>query len=132
AEDGIRDRNVTGVQTCALPISGDHGDAGHTGHPPLGDGHIGGPALLAADDRGDGRIVEAVDDVEIGLARHQIGAADPVGFELLDDEMAGGKRRGSVHTPCLPFFCLMWSPSSSSNRGRSYDRATTESVRSAA
>src|SRR5699024_11803663 len=22
AEDGIRDRNVTGVQTCALPISG--------------------------------------------------------------------------------------------------------------
>src|SRR6266513_1783058 len=25
AEDGIRDRNVNGVQTCALPISG-HGD----------------------------------------------------------------------------------------------------------
>src|SRR5699024_12348519 len=24
AEDGIRDRNVTGVQTCALPISHDH------------------------------------------------------------------------------------------------------------
>src|SRR5699024_11691715 len=24
AEDGIRDRNVTGVQTCALPISDDH------------------------------------------------------------------------------------------------------------
>src|SRR5699024_11824603 len=29
AEDGIRDRNVTGVQTCALPISG-------TRHPGLG------------------------------------------------------------------------------------------------
>src|SRR5699024_10178437 len=26
AEDGIRDRNVTGVQTCALPISRDHAD----------------------------------------------------------------------------------------------------------
>src|SRR5699024_11548575 len=25
AEDGIRDRNVTGVQTCALPIYPDHG-----------------------------------------------------------------------------------------------------------
>src|SRR5699024_12000732 len=25
AEDGIRDRNVTGVQTCALPISGAYG-----------------------------------------------------------------------------------------------------------
>src|SRR6266513_3810280 len=24
AEDGIRDRNVTGVQTCALPISHEH------------------------------------------------------------------------------------------------------------
>src|SRR5699024_11758359 len=24
AEDGIRDRNVTGVQTCALPISWNH------------------------------------------------------------------------------------------------------------
>src|SRR5207249_8768441 len=24
AEDGIRDRNVTGVQTCALPISDNH------------------------------------------------------------------------------------------------------------
>src|SRR5699024_11806482 len=28
AEDGIRDRNVTGVQTCALPIS--KGSIGHT------------------------------------------------------------------------------------------------------
>src|SRR5699024_11938023 len=27
AEDGIRDRNVTGVQTCALPISMVHGGA---------------------------------------------------------------------------------------------------------
>src|SRR5699024_12221697 len=26
AEDGIRDRNVTGVQTCALPIFGDEMD----------------------------------------------------------------------------------------------------------
>src|SRR5699024_11413178 len=29
AEDGIRDRNVTGVQTCALPISG----AAFVSHP---------------------------------------------------------------------------------------------------
>src|SRR2546425_10928512 len=26
AEDGIRDKLVTGVQTCALPICGDHGE----------------------------------------------------------------------------------------------------------
>src|SRR5699024_11822976 len=30
AEDGIRDRNVTGVQTCALPISGDARARDHT------------------------------------------------------------------------------------------------------
>src|SRR5699024_4123552 len=28
AEDGIRDRNVTGVQTCALPISAEEGTRG--------------------------------------------------------------------------------------------------------
>src|SRR5699024_11252508 len=31
AEDGIRDRNVTGVQTCALPIY--HEDASHAWPP---------------------------------------------------------------------------------------------------
>src|SRR5699024_12135971 len=31
AEDGIRDRSVTGVQTCALPISGaERGDPDHS------------------------------------------------------------------------------------------------------
>src|SRR5699024_11562592 len=34
AEDGIRDRNVTGVQTCALPISSAEPAAGlHAGSP---------------------------------------------------------------------------------------------------
>src|SRR5699024_11386123 len=33
AEDGIRDRNVTGVQTCALPISWYHGH--YTAHKHL-------------------------------------------------------------------------------------------------
>src|SRR5690554_6956226 len=28
AEDGIRDADVTGVQTCALPISGKYGETG--------------------------------------------------------------------------------------------------------
>src|SRR5699024_12093627 len=31
AEDGIRDRNVTGVQTCALPISKSHNVGKSTG-----------------------------------------------------------------------------------------------------
>src|SRR5207248_5222134 len=32
AEDGIRDRTVTGVQTCALPICQQHGWVSHAAH----------------------------------------------------------------------------------------------------
>src|SRR5207249_7014050 len=38
AEDGIRDRNVTGVQTCALPIS--NGVAVLVRHDNVGDHHV--------------------------------------------------------------------------------------------
>src|SRR5207249_9520203 len=38
AEDGIRDRNVTGVQTCALPISSPHPFEGSVGRRPLASG----------------------------------------------------------------------------------------------
>src|SRR5699024_11970848 len=34
AEDGIRDRNVTGVQTCALPISDPDGEFDPAGEAP--------------------------------------------------------------------------------------------------
>src|SRR5699024_11222135 len=34
AEDGIRYRNVTGVQTCALPISRSKPPFSHRPHPP--------------------------------------------------------------------------------------------------
>src|SRR5699024_12011573 len=36
AEDGIRDRNVTGVQTCALPISDEPDRAQWAGGPGTG------------------------------------------------------------------------------------------------
>src|SRR2546430_3909840 len=42
AEDGIRDLTVTGVQTCALPISDGGGDCGVDGAAAIagdGDGH---------------------------------------------------------------------------------------------
>src|SRR5579885_2237658 len=44
AEDGIRDRNVTGVQTCALPICRSRGSAeAHTAQEqPM----VGTPALV--------------------------------------------------------------------------------------
>ena len=83
--DGGHDVRGTGT-------AGDHRDPRHPGHPPLGHGHVPGPALLAADDRGDRRIVESVEDIEVGLARDEVGAADAVGLELADDEVAGGQR----------------------------------------
>src|SRR5699024_7633791 len=45
AEDGIRDRNVTGVQTCALPISTERGRDHALGHLRRihGRGHLGDP-----------------------------------------------------------------------------------------
>src|SRR5207249_6255372 len=69
AEDGIRDRNVTGVQTCALPIFAASGPPqlllGRAGEPPAPAGgslgplagvtpaglslmDLGGPALIVA------------------------------------------------------------------------------------
>src|SRR5699024_4087444 len=73
-EDGIRDRNVTGVQTCALPIC-------------RGDGGGGGDLLLGLDlvslsdqglrDRGHGL-------VDAALERDRVGAGRDVPQSLLD------------------------------------------------
>src|SRR5687767_15209643 len=43
AEDGIRDKLVTGVQTCALPISGRPGCRGRWPVPPSWPGSPGSP-----------------------------------------------------------------------------------------
>src|SRR2546430_3678844 len=65
AEDGIRDLTVTGVQTCALPISGhaqDHEDDGARGHVQA-EARPGprdrGAAVCGGPRRGDGRSVRA-------------------------------------------------------------------------
>src|SRR6266540_4842843 len=46
AEDGIRDRDVTGVQTCALPISLDLGELAPADAPAARDGGLPFPARL--------------------------------------------------------------------------------------
>src|SRR5207249_8228011 len=51
AEDGIRDRNVTGVQTCALPICGHSND------------QLAEVASLQHSDESAWRVFETVDDV---------------------------------------------------------------------
>src|SRR5699024_11406709 len=57
AEDGIRDRNVTGVQTCALPISGE-------GPCTLLETGLGRQSVLPAHGTFDGQL-----DIGIGLLR---------------------------------------------------------------
>src|SRR5699024_6746996 len=51
AEDGIRDRNVTGVQTCALPIFfGSGGGCGVSGSSTSGDCAAGLPGMIGESD----------------------------------------------------------------------------------
>src|SRR5699024_11460430 len=93
-EDGIRDRNVTGVQTCALPISGDNalggcGGAVENRRVRLGGAHAQGvpivldleAAAVAGDDRVDAARVAGVGVVEPEGA--QAGPARTVGGEDL-------------------------------------------------
>src|SRR5699024_5768098 len=53
-----------------------HGDARTPGQPGLGQGHEPGTALLTADDRVDGGVVESVEDVEVALTGHRVDPFD--------------------------------------------------------
>src|SRR3712207_8962039 len=77
AEDGIRDIGVTGVQTCALPISGVLGlrAGGGAGLPVDAVGLVAGPADLAGVVGGE----ERADDELARLDRGDLAA------DLLDD-----------------------------------------------
>src|SRR5437879_13713555 len=57
AEDGIRDTSVTGVQTCALPISGGQPAGRPVGDDDLSDLEPGGWGDHGADDRSEERRV---------------------------------------------------------------------------
>ena len=78
--------------------AGDHRDARPAGHAALGHRHEARTGLLAAGDRADRRIVQAVEHIQVGLAGHAVDALDALGFELGDDEVpsrAGGRGIGA-------------------------------------
>src|SRR5207249_9436411 len=83
AEDGIRDRNVTGVQSCALPIY----DVGHGG---------------VLDDAGNERLAAAGDEAvdKVALA-HELDGRLPAGVlhEHRSEERRVGKERRSRWAP---------------------------------
>src|SRR5207249_6316033 len=88
AEDGIRDRNVTGVQTCALPISSvtseerdEHG--GRVAAERVGEADPGAVDLARA-----GVVTELRDDLgDLGGA----GGADRMALGLRSEERRVGK-----------------------------------------
>src|SRR5699024_10342779 len=75
AEDGIRDRNVTGVQTCALPIS-----------------------QAEVEQDADGNIVG--DRIEVRLKDGDIGVTDANGVDYVD---VSPRQMVSVGTAMIPF-----------------------------
>src|SRR5690606_39863822 len=72
AEDGIRDFHVTGVQTCALPISdrGTSGAAGAAGTAPSTSARAFARSTLSAQRRGDRR-----GPTDSRLLRDSVGAS---------------------------------------------------------
>src|SRR5437773_6854227 len=71
AEDGIRDRDVTGVQTCALPIC----------------------RLVDVDVLSQGTQAAAYLLLRVGLAQHMSSMSEPVPL-LLDDPRSEERRVG--------------------------------------
>src|SRR5437867_8128992 len=70
AEDGIRDRTVTGVQTCALPISFDPGSASRWRRHEVAFGatSLSATACVVRTDLSDAELAAALYD---GLARRE-------------------------------------------------------------
>src|SRR5689334_25397183 len=105
AEDGIRDGTVTGVQTCALPISPDsssdfHGLelrvddraklGGHLGKRRLGDAHR---VVVAADDR----VSMALLGIELGEIEPGVSAAALLPHQgATRDRLAADEHRGEI------------------------------------
>src|SRR5438067_8902874 len=90
AEDGIRDRNVTGVQTCALPISRGLDDADGGGGAGDGGAAAGGEQLQ---DEGQEAGLVAVEEVD---AQHVGGLAGQEGELAADAHVGGGGMGGAA------------------------------------
>src|SRR5205085_8064042 len=100
AEDGIRDLTVTGVQTCALPISGREAGAANAYHRP----RVALPLRRAA--RGERRVTEAILRVEdlakeyrvrVG-GRRAVLHAEIGRASCRESVDLGGRRRGKKKT----------------------------------
>ena len=70
--------------------AGHHGDARALVHFAVGLGHVGGAALVPADDGFNVGVVQPVQDVQEALAGNHVGAFHAVGHERINNHVPGG------------------------------------------
>src|SRR5205823_10170995 len=99
-EDGIRDKLVTGVQTCALPISYRREENRAAGQPLFGD-HPPGPLIVGAvgDDELDLVMIAELLEIRPAVLLHFARAGT---FDVQDDLQIG---RASCREACRAWWC---------------------------
>ena len=68
-----------------------HAHTGNFGETAFGECHEAGATFLAAHDRLNRGVMEAVEHIEVALARNSVDALDALRFELLDEQVAAGE-----------------------------------------
>ena len=106
--------------------AGHERDAGAAGQLAVGFRHVGGAALVAADDKPQrfARFVERVEDREIALARNAEGEVDALREEIGDQNLATGARRAHWRDSSRPRPPRAHSPLPRSRAGCTYNHAT--------
>ena len=89
AEFVLGDVDAMGGVGRARP-PGDEANSGPAGEPPLGQRHDRRAALLPADRQLDRSVIHRVERREIGLAGDAKDPLDPLGDELIDQNLAAG------------------------------------------
>ena len=88
--------------------AGDEGDPGLAGQLALGLGHHGGPALLAADDRLDLALMQAIKGRQIALARNAEDPFDPLNAQLVHQNLAAVAFSHPANPPTSSTIPLSW------------------------
>src|SRR3989337_4473744 len=91
AEDGIRDATVTGVQTCALPIS--------RGASPRG---VGGCGWRPGRDGGLALLRPRSEEGRGGEEGRSRGGPDPLKKKKKGERRLQWRKRSTLAEPCLP------------------------------
>ncbi len=76
------------VRVGSTRTPSDHRNARNLVHFAVGLGHIGGTTLVATDDRLNRRVMKTVKDIQKTLARDNVRALYPMGYQRIDNDMS--------------------------------------------